>query len=315
MSRLLCVAVLSVFAIAPLCDYALAQHISPSDDTFVSRGRPAANFGSSGVLTVGADTISYMKFNLAGVPAGSTVSKATLRLFVDGVAAAGHFDVYNLPAGLAWSEDTLKYSTPPPALGTSATGGRPVAVSISDMSRFLRIDITATVQNWMTNPSGNNGVALAVTAARGLFSFDSKESPLASHEPELEIVLNDPSPSIDEPLMIHIKGHCTRGPSCASGACQTPHSDGLGQSYYNCSPLNTYTETTAFEAGTAYEVSIGGSADNVSTGWSCPNAPSLLSVCATNSDGDPLFCWGYEGSQTGQVSNGTCPWTESATWN
>jgi len=34
----------------------------------------------------------------------------------------------------------------------------------------------------------NNGVALALTTANGLFSFDSKESLLTANGPELEIV-------------------------------------------------------------------------------------------------------------------------------
>src|SRR5208282_3367610 len=161
--------------------------------------------------------------------AGSSVAKATLRLYVDGVVTGGGFDVYNLPATPGWSENTLKYSTPPPARSVSATGGHPIVVSVSSLNKFLSIDMTAAVQGWLRNPSSNNGVALAVTGNTGLFSFDSKESLLPSHVPELEIVLEDPVDAGDEPRMIHIKAHCTNGLACASGACPTTHSDGLGR--------------------------------------------------------------------------------------
>jgi hypothetical protein len=42
----------------------------------------------------------------------------------------------------------------------------------------------------LSNPSSDNGVALALTSASGYFSFDSKESLFTSHEAELEIALN-----------------------------------------------------------------------------------------------------------------------------
>src|SRR5208282_5635146 len=110
-------------------------------------------------------------------------------------------------------------------------------------------------------------------------------------------------------------GACSNGqPACPSGACQTTHSNGLGQNYYDCNPLGTYTSVTATEAGSAYELSIGGTAANVSGGWSCTGS-SLVSVCATNTSGNPLFCWGYQGSETGQVAGGNCPWTSIGPWN
>jgi len=307
-------AVLSVLASSLLAIPVLSQHFPPSEDTFVSSNRPNANFGSSGILVVSSSTTTYMKFSLSGVPAGANVTKATLRLYVDGVVTGGRFDVYNLPATPDWSENSLKYSTPPPARSVSATRGNPITVSASSLNKFLSIDMTAAVQGWLRNPSSNHGVALALTGNTGLFSFDSKESLLPSHAPDLEIVLEGSVDAGDEPLMIHIKPHCTNGLACASGACPTTHSDGVGQDYYNCLPVDTYTQTTAMEAGTAYEISIGGSSANVSTGWSCPNN-SLVFVCATNSAGDALLCWGYEGSETGQFSGPNCPWVESGTWN
>jgi hypothetical protein len=42
------------------------------------------------------DTQKLLKFNLNTLPVGASVSKATLRLFVDQVAAPGSFDVFQL---------------------------------------------------------------------------------------------------------------------------------------------------------------------------------------------------------------------------
>lgn len=114
----------------------LAQQAPPSADTFVSSATPNANYGSSIILAVGSGTTSYLRFNLSGVPTGTPVSKATLRLYVDAVAAGGQFDIYNLPATPVWSEKALNYASPPPALGTSATGGHPINVTPGEPEQF-----------------------------------------------------------------------------------------------------------------------------------------------------------------------------------
>jgi hypothetical protein len=189
MAKSLSVVVVVVLATFLLCTLALAQQASPSADTFVNSSTPGTNYGSGIILVVAPGNNTYMKFNLSDVPTGATVSKATLRLFVDAVVAGGQFDVYNLPSTPTWSESTLTYKTPPPALGTSATGAHPTSVSTSSFNTFVLIDITSTVQGWLSNPSSNNGVALALVGSAGWFSFDSKESFLTAHQPELEIVL------------------------------------------------------------------------------------------------------------------------------
>jgi hypothetical protein len=167
------------------------QATPPSADTFVSSLTPRANYGPSIILVVQQGANSYLQFNLSALPVGAHVSKATLRLFVDGVLRPGSFDVYQLNS--PWNENTLTYNTPPPALGTSATGGNPISVTSATMNQFLLIDITSTVQGWVGGGVTNNGVALSVAGdGKGIFSFDSKESLLTGNGPELEIVLDGP---------------------------------------------------------------------------------------------------------------------------
>src|ERR1039457_2621581 len=152
-------------AVAAFCAFSVltrAQQAPPSADTWVSSVAPAANHGAGVNLSVGLGTTSYVKFNLSDVPAGPSVSKATLRLWLDVVGSAGQFDVYNLHATPVWQEGTLKLNTPPPVLGTSATGGHPIAVSASGLNSYLLIDVTATVQGWWTTPASNNEVALVL---------------------------------------------------------------------------------------------------------------------------------------------------------
>jgi hypothetical protein len=158
----------------------------PSGDTFVSSATPKSNYGSSIILAVTPGTNSYVQFNLSGIPAGASISKVTLRLYVDAVGKNGTFDVYQVNG--SWSESTLTYNTPPPALGASATGGHPASITAASWNQFLLIDITALAQGWVNGTIPNNGVALALTSgSNGSFSFDSKESLLTGNGPELEI--------------------------------------------------------------------------------------------------------------------------------
>jgi hypothetical protein len=183
--RSLRVAGLAIALLAAMCTPLLAQ-APPSADTFVSSSTAKTNYGSAIALVVGQGTTSYVQFNVAGIPAGATISKATLRLYVDAVAKAGKFDVYQLNS--SWAENTLTYNTPPPPLGLSVTSGPGVSITAASLNQFLLIDITALARGWVNGTIPNNGVALALTTgSSGSFSFDSKESLLTGNGPELEI--------------------------------------------------------------------------------------------------------------------------------
>jgi len=105
------------------------------------------NYGCGIALIVGSGTTTYLKFNLAGIPAGATVSKAMLRLYVDGIKSGGSFDVYEIDG--SWSENKLTYNTPSPPLGASATGSHPIAIATASLNQFVLIDITSLVQRWV----------------------------------------------------------------------------------------------------------------------------------------------------------------------
>jgi Collagen triple helix repeat (20 copies) len=181
-------ALLSVVVFAAMSLPLLAQ-APPSADTFVSSSTAKTNYGSSIALVVCQGSTSYVRFNLAGIPAGASISKATLRLYVDAVAKAGTLDVYQL--NNSWAENTLTYNTPPPPLGISVTNGTGVSITAASWNQFLLIDITSLAQGWVNGTIPNNGVALALTSgSNGSFSFDSKESFLTGNGPELEIAFN-----------------------------------------------------------------------------------------------------------------------------
>jgi len=164
----------------------LMAQAPPSADAYVTNLQPRANFGSSPLLPVQARTTSYVKLNLGAIPSNATITKATLRLYVNAVAEPGSFDVYQVED--TWSENTLNFYTAP-RLGASATGGHPIRVTADSQNQYLLIDVTALAQAWLSGSVSNNGVALALTGATGSFSFDSKES--GGRQPELEIAFDE----------------------------------------------------------------------------------------------------------------------------
>ena len=149
---------------------------------------PKTNYGAFPQLVVTQGATTFIQFNLLNLPANATVSKATLRLYVDAVTRNGSFEI-----DTTWTEGALNF-TNAPTPGLSVTGTHPTAIAASNVNQFILVDITSLVQEWVNGTVANNGVALKLTTSTGSFSFDSKESPLTGHEPELEVTLAETGP-------------------------------------------------------------------------------------------------------------------------
>jgi hypothetical protein len=126
---------------------------------------------------------------------------------------------------------------------------------------------------------------------------------------------------------------CCPGGTNSAAPCQTAHSNGLGNSYYDCNNLyttspNTYTAVAAMEACTAYALSQPGgkSSSNCSDGYYCgpKTNPGTTTVCYEGNPGNIntcTFCWGYSApTDGGVVDNGwletcSCPEAQQATYN
>ncbi len=99
-------------------------------------------------------------------------------------------------------------------------------------------------------------------------------------------------------------------PSCCGSSCQTTHSNGIGQSYYDCVAQGTYNSTQANEACTAY-------ASGCQT-FSCTGPGSNMVVCVT-ANGN-CVCWNFSGSNVGHVHQSgsttcNCPTGSDPSWN
>jgi hypothetical protein len=160
-----------------------------------------SNFGANPNLSVSAAGNVYLKFKLSStLPVGTTgseVERATLKLYIANITTAGKLDVYAV-AG-AWDEATVSGRNAPP-LGSLLT--TTAQIDEDKRGKFLVIDITSLVQQWLGNDGlgtgglPNNGLALvahpldATTAAVASITFDSKENSQTSHEAQLNVQLD-----------------------------------------------------------------------------------------------------------------------------
>src|SRR6059036_2890811 len=87
--------------------------LSSAADTFINSSFPNNNAGAHGWFDAGADGMGgvrrgLLRFNLAGIPAGSTINSAVLQLTVTKVPSFGpvnsSFQIHRLNAG--WTEGT-----------------------------------------------------------------------------------------------------------------------------------------------------------------------------------------------------------------
>ena len=151
-------------------------------DAHISTAQPAVNFGTLTNLAVGNGFTSLLQFDFSPLPAGTTaaqVSRATLRLFVNRADTPGLLSLS--PVTSTWGEYSVTASSSP-SLGAS------IAVTqVSVAGQYVTIDVTSTVQGWISAPTTNFGLAL--TAGTAALQFDSKENDLTSHPAELDITL------------------------------------------------------------------------------------------------------------------------------
>jgi hypothetical protein len=197
--NLLLPTLLSLAVLIVTTDGALAQS-ALTDDAHVSLASRNTNHGANPSLKVSPSENLYLKFTFSTLVAstpGSEVEKATLKLYVGKIEAAGKLDVYSV--GGDWDERTISANNAPPLVSLVTTTEQ---IGTDHEGKFLIIDITSLIQQWLgedgrgTNGLPNNGLALIAhpadpaTPEVAEITFDSKENSQTSHEAHLNIQLN-----------------------------------------------------------------------------------------------------------------------------
>ena len=167
--------------------WARADTVPAVSDTNINLNTPNQNNGTNDVIFVrntgtGGNRNGFVRFDLSGIPVGLVLQSARLRLFASEVQVSGAMEVRMVSA--SWDEATLTANTAPAVGATIAT----VDVSSAELRRYVSVDITAAVQQWLTG-TPNWGLALVPVSGDDVrVSFDSKESATTSHLPEVEII-------------------------------------------------------------------------------------------------------------------------------
>jgi len=139
----------------------------PTDDATIIQGSATANFGNDATLQTDGSPIQdfLMKFDVSGI-GSSTVSSATLRLFVSDSSPAG--GVVRPTTSSAWNEGSVTWSTAPLAASSptatipKVTTGTWITV---DVTPFVTSDGVVSLRISSTNSDGADYVSSEGTAA------------------------------------------------------------------------------------------------------------------------------------------------------
>jgi hypothetical protein len=118
----------------------------------------------------GATARALVRFgSLPVLPAGKTLQRATLRVYLDAVFTAGKLDVLPIAAP-DWSEKTVTWNT-----GVKAASSPSASKSFGSGNEgtWLEVDVTQIVQQWYSGALPNRGFILSSSA--GFVDIRTKE--------------------------------------------------------------------------------------------------------------------------------------------
>jgi len=167
-----------------------AATLPASEDSHGFRAKLTLAANKATTLPVNAARTAFIYFNLVDLPAGAIIRYARVRLYLPKVTNQGLGIALHLVTG-SWEESIASAQ---PAFSPTVLALIP-ASEIGD-KRFVSVDITSTVQNWLTTPSSNKG--LAITAVAGASQklttnliLGAKEGSGSGYPAELEVELAD----------------------------------------------------------------------------------------------------------------------------
>jgi len=131
--------------------------LSVIQDTYADQELPTTNFGSDSVLRVRSlsgnrNKRAFVKFDLSAVPASSTITKATLRLFMNVKPSISRtYSAHRITQN--WSQTVLTWNNQPT---TAATPSASIPTGTTP-SIWLEWDVTGDVQNMVNGNFSNLG--------------------------------------------------------------------------------------------------------------------------------------------------------------
>jgi hypothetical protein len=170
------------------------------EDTHIYRYDPDRNFCSLDIWRVGQKQqyAGLLRFDLAPIPAGVAVNRATLEVYASGWDGTDlDVELYRVlrsmdPCAATWNQAAAGNAWAEPGCNDPASdrGASPEdSLTTSGIDKWYAFDVTALVQDWVGGALVNNGVLLGSVSptSTAMFRFASAQYAVASLRPRLVV--------------------------------------------------------------------------------------------------------------------------------
>ncbi|HYN36636.1 MAG TPA: DNRLRE domain-containing protein, partial [Actinomycetota bacterium] len=163
--------------------YSSADAVLPQDQSTTNFGTSSTSYGVRS-QSGSANRRSMVGFTLPSVPAGCTLTGATLRMYASSAASGRTLQAYQAATG--WSEDTVTWSNQPATTGTAST--------TTSGSGWREWSVLNQIQSMYSGT--NTGFVVRDSSENAGSSQDQAMHPReAANDPELELTFSAPPPS------------------------------------------------------------------------------------------------------------------------
>mgnify|MGYP005857114801 FL=1 len=177
-------------------------------DTYIDAWNVDRNRANDVVLIVrqGGARKGLVYFDLSCIPAGSSVTSATLSLYSSGRSNSNAMTLLAYRVLRAWSEGQATWNQASDGqfwglpgcsdTSTDRSGTPSGSVTVSAVGAWVHMDITSLVQQWVSAPAGNRGLVLEGSGVTSVeYSFASSEQWWRLDQgPKLSVSYHPPGP-------------------------------------------------------------------------------------------------------------------------
>ncbi len=173
--------------------------INPTADAYVDTAQPTVNFGKSANLytrynsQANRNAAVYFNFDLSNIPRDSTISEATIRIYLKNLLGRSSVVLGVYRATSAWDEGSISWQTKPVGPGPLTSN------TINAAPGYKSFEVTNLVIGWLNGTYPDHGLFLADGSQKDyVATFYSNESP--TNQPQMVIYYKPPSTSITGPI-------------------------------------------------------------------------------------------------------------------
>lgn len=278
--------------------------LRPAADTYIDIENPTVFYHADWTLRTKAPTQkkSLLKFNVSGIPAGSTVLSAQLYLKTNWyVSQAGRTLLVgahkvnrnwvpsetnwrNASASVPWHEEGANHFTDRDSSPVAVTG-------VSQVNTEYAWDITSLVSQWVNTPSSNYGVIMEAAEQSVEFRFSSIDEPNTNLQPKLEITYLLPPPTAT-PTQTPTNTP-TATPTATFTNTPTATATGTATATHTLTNTPTATPTQTFTATATATPTATGTQTLVDTATPTATATVITATATATATGTPFASvWG-----------------------